>query len=120
MPDTPPSHADKTVPDRKAKPSGIGPGGAKGQVARLPIEPIHHSQASSPKEPREVSSTVVLNEKPSCLRLLIHFTLWPLSLAFESADSNRLERIAITAITTSSSISVNALRDLPPMETSRA
>src|SRR5260221_11020868 len=46
---------------------------------------------------------------PICRRLLMHEVCLLRALAFESAGSNNAARIAIIAITTSNSISVNAL-----------
>ena len=48
--------------------------------------------------------------KPNCLTLFMHSACCPFCLALESAGSSIAARIAMMAMTTSSSINVNARR----------
>src|SRR6266481_4609107 len=52
----------------------------------------------------------------NCLRLLTQFIWWAFCFARDRAGSNIAARIAMIAITTSSSISVKALRPFPEAE----
>src|SRR2546426_301881 len=58
-----------------------------------------------------LSSAYIIHDSPSCLRLAIHLIPCALVLALARAGRSMLARIAIIAITTSSSIKVNAQRD---------
>ena len=51
-----------------------------------------------------------MKAKPICFWLLMHLTLFALALDRASAGSSRLAKMAMMAITTSSSMSVNPLR----------
>src|SRR5262245_10216296 len=49
----------------------------------------------------------MVNARPNCLRLLMHAVRCAFSLALDNAGSNMAARIAMMAMTTSSSINVN-------------
>src|SRR5436190_19812935 len=54
-----------------------------------------------------LSSAYMVQQRLSCLRLLRQLTCWPLTLALDKVGRSRLARIAIIAMTTSNSMSVN-------------
>src|SRR2546429_1433754 len=62
------------------------------------------------------SPAYMVRASPHCLQLLAQSTLSALALAFASAGNNKAARMAMMAITTSSSMSVNAGQPSHPRE----
>src|SRR5882672_10253267 len=56
---------------------------------------------------RRESERYAVKARPTCLRLFLQATLWLRPLALESAGRRSATKMAITAMTASSSISVN-------------